>query len=250
MSIAITWYDNAAFKVVCNKRILWFDPSINKNPDSPIKTSDLKEKADFVFTTHGDSGHFVNSVEMAIKTDSFFGAPEELCQYVLDQKQLGRERLIPLCFGENRIADDLNVFVFEAEHPELSQEILREMAKWGYLTTKNAGFIVRIGNINICHLGDAFYSDVFKQINRQFTIDIAMIPIQGKKTGASLDEAVESAARIIGDLNPAIILPVIQYTKHMNRVEPLKKRLVELQIQSQVIFDKPGMEYIFDHIPH
>lgn len=244
MSLSVTWYDNAAFKVVGGDKVLWFDPSINKNPDSPIKTIDLKEKADFVLTTHGDPGHFVNSVEVAQRTGALFLAPEELCQYVLDQKQMEKERLIPLSFGENRIADALEVFVFEAEHPEQSEETMKIMAQWGRLITKNAGFVVRIGNINICHLGDVVYSDVFKEIGHQFSIDIGMIPIQGKRKGGPLDEAVESGAKIIGDLKPSFTFPVIQYTKQMNRVELLKKRLAELKLRARIIFDRPGKEHI------
>jgi hypothetical protein len=56
MSLAITWYDNAAFRVVTEEHILWFDPSVNKNSGSPIRTADINERADFVFTTHGDPG--------------------------------------------------------------------------------------------------------------------------------------------------------------------------------------------------
>ncbi len=245
MSFAITWYDNAAFKVVYDKKIFWFDPSINKNPDSPIKTSDLKERAEFVFTTHGDPGHFVNSVEVAKRTGALFLAPEEVCEYVLDQKQLEKERVISLSFGENRITDQLKVFVFEAIHPEQSEESLKGMAQWGGgLLTRNAGFIVKFGHFTLCHIGDAVFSEVFQRIGPQFSIHVGMIPIQGRKKYTEPEEAVQSSARIIANLKPSYLFPVIQFTKEKNLVEPLKHRLAELQIQTRMLFDKPGIEHL------
>ncbi len=246
MSLAITWYDNAAFKIIYNEKTLWFDPSINKNPDSPIKTSELNERSDFVFTTHGDPGHFVNSVEVAQKTGALFLGPEELCHHVLDQKQMEKERVIPLSFEENRIINGLEVYVFEAEHPMQSEETLKIIAQWGGVNTRNAGFIVRTGQITLCHLGDVVFSDVFQRIGRQFSVNVGMIPIQGKKKGdTSLEEAVESGVKIIQSLKPSLLFPVIQYTKQTNRIEHLKRRVAELQIQTRIIFDEPGKEHIF-----
>jgi len=72
MAIQIRWYDNASFRVDTEDGILWFDPSLNKNPDSPIKVDDVNEPAKFVFTTHGDAGHFTNSVQMTQKTGAKF----------------------------------------------------------------------------------------------------------------------------------------------------------------------------------
>lgn len=244
MSLHVTWYDNAAFKITYGAKTLWFDPSINKNPDSPIKTTDLNEQADYVLTTHGDPGHFVNSVEVTQKTDSIFLSIDEVCDDVSKQKQLPDERVVCLNFGDNRISDDMDVFVFEAEHPEMTEEIMQMMAKWGRLITKNAGFVVRVHNLTLCHLGDAVYSDIFKEIGNQFKIDIGMIPIQGPSKGDPPEKAVESGVKILQALKPGIVFPVVQYSKQKNRVELLIKKMNAMYSQTKIIFDKPGTEHI------
>lgn len=241
MALTITWFDNGAFRIVYRERVLWLDPSINKNPDSPIKTSDVNDQADFVFTTHGDPGHFINSVEIAQKTGAFFVAPEDLCQHVMDRQQMAKERIIPLSFNERQSIDDMEIYVFEAEHPEQSEETLKVIAKWGGVKTRNAGFVIRMGPVTLCHMGDATYSNVFQEIGREYAVDIGMIPIQGRMHGdPSLEEAVESGARIVEDLNPKFLLPVIQYTRQMNRIAPVKRRLETSGVHTQFIIDKPG----------
>ena len=246
MALTIIWFDNGAFRIGYRERVLWLDPSINKNPDSPIKTADLNEQADFVFTTHGDPGHFINSVEIAQKTGALFVAAEDLCQHVLEQQQMKKERIISLRFNERQRVDDLEVFVFEAQHPEQSEETLKIIAKWGGVKTRNAGFIIRMEDVTFCHMGDATYSSIFQEIGKEYTVDIGMIPIQGKMHGdPSLEEAVESGARIVEDLNPKFLLPVIQYTKQMNRIGPLKRRFEAPGVQIQLIFDKPGTAHEF-----
>jgi len=240
MPLHVTWYDNAAFKVTCNGRTLWFDPSINKNPDSPIKTADLKEKADYVLTTHGDPGHFVNSVEVTQRTGAQFLSIEEVCRDVLKRKQLPDERVVCLRSGENRIDDDMDVFVFEAEHPEMTEEIMKIMAEWGRLLTNNAGFVVRMRGLTLCHLGDAVYSDVFKEIGRRFKLDIGMIPIQGASKGDPADRAAASGVKILEALKPAIVFPVVQFSKQEDRIDALREKMKPLPLQTKVIFERPG----------
>ena len=102
MTLKITWYDNAAFKVDTGDGVLWFDPSVNKNADSPIKVDDIKGPAKFVFTTHGDPGHFVNSVEITKKTGARFVGSKDLCDFILQNSQLPKEKLIPLELRRNK----------------------------------------------------------------------------------------------------------------------------------------------------
>jgi len=245
MPLHVTWYDNAAFKVTYGNKTLWFDPAINKNPGSPIKTTDLKERADYVLTTHGDPGHFVNSVEVTQKTDALFLSIGEVCDDVLNQKQLPDERVVYLNFGENKINDDIDVFVFEPEHPEMTEEIMKMMKQWGRLITKNGGFVVRIKNLTLCHMGDAVYSDIFTEVGRRFKIDIGLIPIMGVSKGSPPKEAAASGVKILQALKPAIVFPVVQHSTQKERVEALIEAMEPLSLKIKIIFDKPGTEHIF-----
>ena len=241
MTLKITWYDNAAFKVDTGDGVLWFDPSVNKNADSPIKVDDIKGPAKFVFTTHGDPGHFVNSVEITKKTGARFVGSKDLCDFILQNSQLPKEKLIPLNFGETKAIDGFKVHLFEAAHPEITPELREIIRKWGGVETRNGGLVVQGKKFSICILGDCIYSEVFKDIGQKFRVDIGMIPIQGKKhVDSTPEEAAENGALIVRDLKLKVLFPVIQYTKEQVRLDPLKRKLKEMNVETRLIFDQPG----------
>ncbi|MDD2501789.1 MAG: metal-dependent hydrolase [Geobacter sp.] len=66
----LTWYGQAAFKIVTpSGKVLLVDPWIT-NPANPNGKKDLEElqKADLIFLTHGHGDHIGNAVEIALKT--------------------------------------------------------------------------------------------------------------------------------------------------------------------------------------
>jgi L-ascorbate metabolism protein UlaG (beta-lactamase superfamily) len=227
---------------VVENRTFWFDPSVNKNADSPIKTTDIQPPAELVFTTHGDPGHFVNSVEVTQRTGAKFVGSRDLCDFITKNEQLPPERLIPLEFGRQEKIGDIEVMLFEAEHPTLSPELLEVMAKWGgAVKSRNGGFVVKMKSLCLCLLGDCIYSDVFLDVRNRYEIDIGMIPIQGKlHVDSSPEEAAENGARIVAALQPKALFPVVQYTKEQVRIAPLQRRLRELGVETNLIFDRPG----------
>jgi L-ascorbate metabolism protein UlaG (beta-lactamase superfamily) len=241
MTLQITWYDNAAFRMDTGDEVLWFDPSVNKNPDSPIKVDDIKEPATFVFTTHGDPGHFANSIEITQKTGARFVGSEDLCDFILRNNKLPKERLIPLAFGETKAIDGFKVHLFEAVHPELTPELKAIIAKWGGVETRNGGLVVQGKRFSLCILGDCIYSEVFKEIGQKFQVDIGMIPIQGRNhVDSTPEEAAENGAIIVRDLKLKVLFPVIQYTKERVRLDPLKRKLKDMNVETRLIFDRPG----------
>jgi L-ascorbate metabolism protein UlaG (beta-lactamase superfamily) len=242
MSVQVTWYDNAAFRVAAGGEVFWFDPSVNKNTASPIKTSDIREPAKLVFTTHGDPGHFVNSVEVAQRTGARFVGSHDLCNFILQRDNLPSARLVPLQFGEPTQVDGVEVYLFEAEHPTLTPELQRIMAKWGgAVPSRNGGFVVRWKDFSLCLLGDCIYSSIFEEVGRRYAIDIGMIPIQGKMhVDSTPEEAAESGARIVEALKPTVLFPVIQYARETVRIAPLRHRLTELGVETRLLFDRPG----------
>jgi len=243
MTLQITWYDNAAFRVATAGKVYWFDPSVNKNADSPIKTSDIHDPAEFVFTTHGDPGHFVNSVEVTERTGARFVGSTDLCAFILERKQLPPERLVALEFGQSTRVGDLEVYLFEAEHPTLTPELLKSMAAWGGAAkSRNGGLVVKAKDFCLCLLGDCIYSEVFEEIGRRYSVDIGMIPIQGKMhVDSSAEEAAENGARIVAALKPKVLFPVIQYTKETVRIAPLQRRMQTLGVRTDLRFDRPGV---------
>jgi L-ascorbate metabolism protein UlaG (beta-lactamase superfamily) len=241
MNLQITWYDNAAFRVSAGEETFWFDPSVNKNADSPIKVDDIEGSASFVFTTHGDPGHFINSVAVTLKTGARFVGSQDLCDYVLKQKLLPNAKMIPLTLGETKAIDGLEVHLFEAEHPVITAKMEAMIRKLGRVETSNCGFIVKGKNFTICMLGDCIYSDVFHNLGQKFNIDVGMIPIQGKRHEESTpEEAAENGALIVRDLGIRVLLPAIIYAREQNRLPTLQRKLKEMNTATRVIFARPG----------
>ena len=246
MPVNITWYDNAAFRVDTSSEILWFDPSVNKNADSPIRVADINNPADFIFTTHGDPGHFVNSVEVTQRTGARFVGCNDLCDYILKNAKLPAERLISLNIGQTRSINGINVYLFEAVHPDYPPGLQEIMQKWDCVETRNTGMVVETHSFTLCILGDCIYSDVFEDVGRRFQIDIGMIPIQGKShTESSPEAAAKNGARIVQALNVKTLFPVIQYSSEQVRIPRLKEQLDAMGLKTETIFDRPGITHTF-----
>jgi L-ascorbate metabolism protein UlaG (beta-lactamase superfamily) len=247
MTVEITWYDNAAFRVATGTQVYWFDPSLNKNADSPIKTTDIKETAQYVFTTHGDPGHFVNSAEVTTRTNARFVGSRELCAFLAQRGALPPEQLIPLEFDKVTKLDGVEVFLFEAPHPTLTPELLASMARWGgAVESRNGGLVVRTQGFCLCLLGDCLYSGIFHEVAKRYRVDVGMIPVQGKMhVDSSPEEAAENGARIAAALRPTVLFPVIQYSREKVRIPPLRRKLGELGVTTRLIFDRPGVLHTF-----
>jgi len=163
----------------------------------------------------------------------------------LKKKKLPEDRVVRLKLGENRIGDEMDVFVFEPEHPEMTEEIIKMMAEWGQLVTRNAGFVVRIQNLTLCHMGDAVYSDIFKEVGRRFKIDVGLIPIMGVSKGSPPKESAASGVKILQALKPSIVFPIVHHAKQKDRVDALIEQMKPLSLKTKIIFDKPGTDHIF-----
>lgn len=239
--LTITWYDNAAFRIYTGEYVIWFDPSINKNPGSPIRTCHIRERAHFVFTTHGHPGHFVNSIEVAQITKAKLVAVEDLTDFVLKQKLLPNEQVISLKFEEIKEIDKLKVYLFEVPHPDLPLSLRQEMDKWSYVASPNTGFVIEGNGYCLCFMGDCLYCEKFIDIGNKFQIDLGMIPIQGKShTNSSPGEAAENGALIARDLKLKFLFPVIQYPRELIRVDALKRKLDEIKLPIKIIIAQPG----------
>jgi len=180
-------------------------------------------------------------VEITERTGSRFVGSEDLCRFVLGNEQLPPDRVISMRFEETKRFEGLEVYLFEAVHPQLPPKLLQIMDQWGTVPTRNGGFVVKGTGFCLCLLGDCIHSEKFKEIGRKWDIDIGMIPVQGMRhVDSTPEEAAESGARIARDLRLKVLFPVIQYPGELPRIEPLKRRLSEMGVPTRVIMDKPG----------
>lgn len=68
-----------------------------------------------------------------------------------------------------------------------------------------------------------------------------MIPIQGRKhLDSTHEEAVENGALVVRDLKPEVLFPVMPYTKEQVRLDPLRRKLKEMKVETRLFFDRPG----------
>ena len=76
-------------------------------------------------------------------------------------------------------------------------------AKQGQERGKNTAYLVEMGGLTICHLGDLGHVPTQEQIEQLNSVDILLVPVGGRTTltGAR-------AAEVVGLLEPKIVIPM------------------------------------------
>lgn len=175
----ITWYGQAAFKIVTpSGGVILIDPwlTVPTNPDK--KSVEKLGRVDYILITHGHGDHVGNSVEIAKKTGAELIAPYGL-QFNLKAVAGYPEKQATLVTGGNVGGTfDLkkagaHVLVVNAVHgSELTPPVYKPVpGGGGVLTSGNpVGYVIKIDNgPTIYHTGD---TDVFT--------DMKLIPIFNK----------------------------------------------------------------------
>jgi len=90
---------------------------------------------------------------------------------------------------------------------------------------KNTIFIIKAEGVSICHLGDLGCSLTEKQIDQINGVDVLLIPVGGFYTIGP-----EEAVKVIGQIEPSIVIPVHFKTKDhkIEKLEPIDVFLKEV----------------------
>lgn len=172
----IHWFGQSAVKIETGDNIIYIDPLI----------SEKTEDADIILITHSHSDHFdLRSIERVAKKETVFIATKD-CEGRIKSKF--NAQVITLKPGMSK---DLNGTLIEAvpaynvAHPK---------------TNNWVGYILTIDGVRIYHAGDTKRIPEMKE----FTCDIAMLPLGQTYTMKSVEEAAEAAQ----DVKAKIAIPI------------------------------------------
>ncbi len=181
----LTWYGHAAFKFEISGKVLFVDPMLNGNPNSPIKASDVTS-ADAVYVTHDHPDHLGDAFEICKNTEASFIEVYELAEFAA---QNGVKNVARLNVGGGISIGDLRLTVVQAVHS----------ASRGAPT----GLIIEGEGMTIYHAGDtAFFGDMGR-LGTRYSIYLACLPIGGNFT-MDAEEAVEAVQL----LRPRVVFPM------------------------------------------
>lgn len=172
----IHWFGQSAVKIETGDKIIYIDPLI----------AEKTEDADIILITHSHSDHFdLRSIERVAKKETVFIATQD-CEKGIKSKF--NARVITLKPGMSK---DMNSIMIEAvpayntPHPKINNWV---------------GYILTIDGVRIYHAGDTERIPEMKE----FTCDIAMLPLGQTYTMKSVEEAAEAAQ----DVKAKIAIPI------------------------------------------
>jgi L-ascorbate metabolism protein UlaG (beta-lactamase superfamily) len=209
----------SGFVIEYNNQRLVIDLWAN-NPVNPITLNDLP-KIDHVFVTHDHGDHDMKfGFEIAKRDNARFHSSYEITFKAL---KAGVIRIESANIGGMYRSGEIEVVLTHAEH---SSD-----------TGIPVGFIIKIGDRTLYHMGDTAYFSGLNILAELYEIDTLFIPIGSRYTMGPIE-----ASYAVKDLQPTVVIPM-----HFNTSESIRQDpdfFVELcrqrSPQSNVIVFQPG----------
>jgi L-ascorbate metabolism protein UlaG (beta-lactamase superfamily) len=176
----IHWLDQATVKIDAGDQAIYFDPHKIKKTD----------KADIILITHSHSDHFsIPEISKITTKSTVFIAPEDC---VKDLEEMGKNKVLVLEPGMNTTIGDILIEAVPA-YNVVKTKYHPKANKW-------LGYILTINGVRIYLAGDTEKIPEMKD----FTCDIAMLPLGQTYTMNSVKEAAEAAI----DVQAKIAIPI------------------------------------------
>ena len=111
----IAWYGHSAVKIEIAGKILLVDPMLDKNPNSPIKSTDITE-VDAIYVTHDHPDHLGEAFDICKRTGAVFVAVVELADEATEE---GVKNVARVNVGGIFSVGDVELTVVQAVHSSL-----------------------------------------------------------------------------------------------------------------------------------
>lgn len=225
----LTFHGHAAFELVTgNGTRIMFDPWLDQNPKSDIKTADV-ELLDYIMVSHGHGDHFSDVIELAKKTDATVLATFELVALCQSKgvknghgMSIGGGYRFP--FGYAKLTPALHGTGIDG-------------GEGGIHSTMPNGWWVDLGEARVYHAGDTALLTDMQLL--QGKVDVALLPI-----GDNFTMGPEDAARAVEFIKPRVVIPMHYNTFDVIQQDPHEfARLVGKR--AEVVILEPGETYEF-----
>jgi L-ascorbate metabolism protein UlaG (beta-lactamase superfamily) len=180
--VKIRYLGHACFEILTSDKVLYIDPYLTGNPESPIKPSDVK-KADLILVTHDHYDHLGDSVEIARKTNATIVSVPELSQ------NLGQVKKFSMSLGAFVRIEGVQVAMVPAVHTSLKG--------------LPVGYVIEAEGRRLYHTGDTAVFGDMKLIKELYRPGLVMLPIGGHYVMGPME-----AAYALKLLEPEVAIPM------------------------------------------
>ncbi len=200
----LRYFAHSAFGITTNKgEHLLIDPFLDGNPNSPVKSDQVK--ADYILLSHAHGDHFGDTLKIAKKQNSLVICVNELADY---------------CASRGLRAHNMHI---GGSYKFNFGKVKFTIAHHGSLTPDNhfagpaAGILLFIENKIIYHTGDTGLFYDMKLIGEMNKIDVMLCPI-----GDNFTMGIEDAVKAVEFVNPKMVIPIHYNTFEVIENNPLK----------------------------
>lgn len=192
----------------------------SQNPVNPINLENIP-KIDHVLITHDHKDHDLNfGIEIAKRDNATFHSSIDITEYAVEK---GVQNVESANIGGSYKSGKLEVVLVHAEH---TSDIGIPV-----------GFIIKIGERTLYHMGDTGYFRRFDLLAEIYEIDILFVPIGSRYTMGPVE-----ASYAVKDIKPEFVIPMHYNTFDAIKQDPgyFKELSIEKSPESEVIIMSPG----------
>ncbi len=226
MTVKLTWYGHAGWKIDTAKSTLLIDPFLSGNPVAPVTPDQVKP--DYILVSHGHGDHLGDTVNIAKRAGATVLSNFEIAKYCEGQGC----KVHPLHIGGSHEFPFGRLKLTIAHHGSSFPD--------GRYAGNPAGFILTLGKIKIYDAADTGLFYDMKLIGEE-GIDIALLPI-GDNFTMGPDDAVRAAKLI----KPKVLIPMHYNTFDLISQDPksFASRVKRAVPKTKVVVLKPGESFV------
>ena len=206
----LKYFAHSAFQITAdNGKIILIDPFLDGNPNSTVKSDDVK--ADYIILSHAHGDHLGDSFKIAKRENPLFICVNELANYCASKGFKAHNMHI----GGGYDFDFGRVKFTIAHHGSQTPD--------GVYAGEPAGIIISNGK-TLYHTGDTGLFYDMKLIGEMNSIDYMLIPI-----GDNFTMGITDALKAVEFVNPKTVIPMHFNTFDVIAVDPkeFKKKVEE-----------------------
>lgn len=212
------WLGQSGFLIQWRGRRVLIDPYLSdsltrkyEHTDKPhsrmserVISPGLLKQISVVSSSHNHTDHLDAETLKPILTNNpgiQFVIPEANRAFVAERINCSTDFPVGLNEGKTVQLGDFSFHGIPAKHNEIDRD---EQGHCRYL-----GYVIRFGNFSVYHSGDTLWFDELPALLRPFSIDLALLPINGnkpeRKVAGNLDHI--EAVKLVKDLGVKTVIP-------------------------------------------